>query len=139
MYIGAQREEALDRARNKCNEHSDNARIIDLKRHRERLGPRPMWMASSNNPLREDKVDDKEKNNSSSNEYLSCDSNAEVRSMCTPNQAHSTGYYSRHTETKEHARHEELMTLPLVELQDRHMHYRAEEEEDEADGGDGII
>jgi len=96
-------------------------------------------MTSSNNPLRKDKVDNEENNDSSSNEYLSSDSDTDVRDVRTPYQAHSTGYYSCHAETEGHARHEKLVTLPLVELQNRHVHYCAEEEEDEEDGGDGVI
>jgi hypothetical protein len=55
-----ERIETLDRASNQCYQHEHDGDVVELKRKREPLRPRPMGMRCSNNSLDEDQVDDEE-------------------------------------------------------------------------------
>ena len=126
-------------AENKGDQHGDNRRIVNFKSHREPLRPCPMGMACSDYALSKDQIDNKEQNDTRSDEYLCRNSNVDVGHVCTPNKPHGHGRYACHTEAKKKARHDKLLSSLYVDLEDDHVCYCSDDEQSQEDGCDWII
>jgi hypothetical protein len=100
----------LHSTENKCYQNGNNRRIVEFESYREPLRPCPMGMACSDDALSKDQIDDKEQDNTSSDENLCCNSNVDVGLVSTPHKSHSHCRYPYHTEAKKEAGHDELLS-----------------------------
>jgi hypothetical protein len=129
----------LHSTENKGYQHCDNGRIVELESHREPLRPRPIGMRCSNDPLSKDEIDDKDQDHTRSDEYLCSNSNVDVGRVSTPDKSQGHCRCPCHTETEKDARHDELLSSMEVHLEDGHVCYCSDDEQNEEDGCDWVI
>lgn len=101
--------------------------------------PAAVGVGSSDYPLREDDVDDKQEDHSCCHEDLRRYGDGDLGRPRGPDDSHHAGGDSGHTETKHHSGHDEFMSPPHVQLENGHVGDGAEHEEKEKDGGDWDI
>ena len=91
-------------------------------------------MRSPQDPLREDEVDNKQQDYSSSNKNVGSYSDGYVGSPIGPYYSHRRSRYTCHAETKHRARDDEFVASSAIHLQDRHVANGSADEEEEEDG-----
>lgn len=124
---------------NDHDEGDDDQNVEENEEFGEEPMPTAVWMRSSDDPLREDEIDDKQKNHACGHEDLRRDSDRDLGRPRGPDDSHHAGGDSGHAETKHHSGHDEFMAPPHVQLKNGHVGDGAEHEEKEKDGGDWDI
>lgn len=137
--VGRECVEGLDRASNQCYEHENDGDVVELECEGEPLRPCPMRVASSDDSLGEDQVDDEEDKYSCVDEDLGSDSDRDIARVARPDYPHSHGGDSGHAETKDKRRHDKLLLSSQVDLENGHVGCSAQDEQSQKDGTNWII
>ena len=130
LGVEVQGVERLNDGRDEHRQRQDGKDIDGLETQRKQGMPPAVGMRCSQDPLCEDEVYHKEKNHAGRNENLGRNCYPDVRRSIGPNDPHHAGGDASHAETEHHARHDEFMTLFIILLEDAHVCYRADQEED---------
>ena len=80
-----------------------------------------MRMSCSYDPLCKDEVDEEEDKDASTGKDLSSQCHPNIRPSCCPDDTHHHCYDASHAKTKHQGRHDELVALLLVQLEDCHV------------------
>ncbi|KAL9098520.1 MAG: hypothetical protein Q9163_005837 [Psora crenata] len=83
--------------------------------------PSDPGMGGPKDPLGENEIDDKEQHHAGGHEYLGGNSDADVGGMNGPDDPQDLGDDAGHAEAEQHARHNELVAVPPVDLENGHV------------------
>lgn len=137
--MAVQRIEILHVCDDEHDERDDDEHVDCREGAGEEWMPSTVRVCRSYDSLREDEVDDEEKDHASGHKNLCSNGNSNVSWSCCPDYAHDTGGDAGHAEAERHARHEELMPSLVVQLEYRHVGNCAADEEEQEYSGDWDI
>ena len=113
--------------------------VDTMEEMREYRVPATMLMRCPKDSLREYGIDHKQEYNTGRDEDLGSYCYANGGRPSGPNNAHDACSDSGHAKSEHHTRHNELMSMPLIQLENSHMRNSPNHEEDEKNGGDGYV
>ena len=137
--VGIQSIKALHHDRNQHEQRHDNQHVDGLKEAREQRVPARAGMRGSDNPLREDDVDDEKQDHPRSDEDLRRNRDGYGGGSGRPHDPQHARRRSRHAEPELDPRHDELVSATPVQLENGHVCDGAEDEQHEEDGYDGDV